>query len=72
LILFRAIAKERKIDLTKQLDWVGKKKRKSIEEEEESTTDSDMRKTGEEGEEGSYDINERAKRKKSSNTMGKK
>ncbi|KAK6024795.1 hypothetical protein OSTOST_09330 [Ostertagia ostertagi] len=78
----RAIAKERKIDLTKQLDWVGRKRVKSAEPDDvrlrlsfrtkekrgsslqESTTSSDMRKTGEEGEEGSLDSNDKLRKKK--------
>ncbi|KAK6011043.1 hypothetical protein OSTOST_23883, partial [Ostertagia ostertagi] len=68
----RAIAKERKIDLTKQLDWVGRKRVKSAEPDDESTTSSDMRKTGEEGEEGSLDSNDKLRKKKSAVNLLKK
>ncbi|VDM83910.1 unnamed protein product [Strongylus vulgaris] len=42
----KAIAKERKIDFQRQLDWIGKVPLKKTEEESE-TTSSDNRKTGE-------------------------
>ncbi|WKX92955.1 hypothetical protein Q1695_010744 [Nippostrongylus brasiliensis] len=41
----RTIAKERRIDLNKQLDWIGKKKKKS-ERSDGSDISSDERQTG--------------------------
>ncbi|CAJ0606158.1 unnamed protein product [Cylicocyclus nassatus] len=66
--ILRAIAKERKIDINRQLDWIGKTPR-TREEEESETTSSDNRKTGEEDDDSET---RRNRHKKSGNTFAGK